>query len=204
MLVRTYVPNADNLSVRELFKAVSSVAPIGGCFKEIGAYYSKHVPMWQVLDYLGQPVGQHTEQEQIHCVFSTHGSEDRHKSARYYGFSREGDETESSVYCFRCNDRKTSLRLLEDYRKSRYGEDFIATLEWIEQTFKVPFPSHIILDKDIDELANLDPEGEPRQEALHRLMGDAVEWRKVRENGITDENRQSYLDALVNLLNTRV
>lgn len=203
MLVSLLIPNPHNMTLRDFISLFCQIAPLSPALPTISSYYSKHMPMWQVLQYYGEDVGPDDTEQQISCLFPQHGTADVHKSARYYGFSRENDENEASVFCHKCHSRKTSLWLIVDKLKAD-GADLIQCFEYIEQNFRVPFPRDLLCDLDTDDLMSLDPGGEPQQEKLQSLIKTAVGLYNNKPVSTDETSMVSYRQAVFELANARL
>lgn len=182
MKLSSLIHNAHNLGTEELISKLPPYA-LGALMDQISKYYSNHLPMWRLLKYYGEDIGSDVHEQQISCPYPEHGTADTHKSARYYGYSRENDERESSIYCHKCHKRRTSLWLAYAKRGAEEEEKLPQVFVWIEKQFGVPFPAEMVLDTDDDDLLNLDPDGAPRQEAVDNLFLRAIAVRQARAEG---------------------
>ena len=123
MLVRDLIPAAHALPTENFIRALNDIGIFGAVLPHLATHYSRNLPMHRLLQYLGHDVAASDDELQISCPFSTHGTADVHKSARYYNFSRDGDEREASVHCFKCGSRKTTLWLSVDHCKNKMDLD---------------------------------------------------------------------------------
>ena len=203
MLVRLLIPSASKMDLKEFITAFSGVAPLSPALNAVSAYYSKHLPIWRILNLYGENVGPSDTEQQVSCLMPSHGTSDRNKSARYYSFSRENDENEESVYCFKCDKRRTSLWLMYDILRSEDME-LVQVFEYVEKHFGVPFPRELLLDMDTDELLSLDPSGEPRMERIEALLATANKLYLNKPDGSDPNALSLYCQGVFDLANSRI
>jgi hypothetical protein len=115
------------------------------------AYYVQHLPLWRVLQYYGEGRVSPSDQEaNVGCFLLSHGGTDAHKSAKYYTVDRNTGAYSPKVFCFKCSVIKNSFYYTYAMEKDFRRLKFLDIFDFINRTFKVPFPTSIVLDFDPD------------------------------------------------------
>ena len=139
-----------NLSDEELISKIPShlITPLGG---QIASFYDSRLDIPLIYSMYGYEMRDKESQQQVHCLLPSHGTEDRHPSARYYPQDRNTGEVRQAVYCHKCQKTHTAFWLLYAIESSRTGMHMREFYAFLKRVFKIPFPRHVFLSFDPQE-----------------------------------------------------
>lgn len=140
-------PEYMNFTDEELIESIPTnyILPLTG---KIASFYDGKLSMKDVYSIYGQDLGDTESQQQVQCLLPSHGSQDRHASARFYPVDRHTGEVKHAVYCHKCQKTVTPFWLVY-FRESYFSEIHMrGVYAFLKKTFQVPFPRHVYLDFD--------------------------------------------------------
>ena len=117
----------------------------------ISSYYDSKISMPQVYMCYGQELRDTDSQQQVQCLLPSHGSQDRHASARFYPTDRNTGQPKHAVYCHKCQRTSTPFWLLyarESFFSGTHMREFYG---FLKRTFQIQFPRHVFLEFDPQE-----------------------------------------------------
>lgn len=143
-------PEYASMSDRELIEKMPShvIVPLSPAISE---WYDGKISMSSVYSHYGQDFGSVETQQQVVCLLPSHGSEDRHPSARFYPVDRQTGELKHAVYCHKCQKTSTPFWLLHSREAFFRGIHMREFYVWLGVIFKVAFPRHLFFDFDPQE-----------------------------------------------------
>lgn len=143
-------PDYISLSDVELIEKIPSntILPLTDA---ICAFYDKKLSISQVYAYYGFDFKDSDYQQQVHCLLPSHGSSDKHPSARYYPIDRNTGQSRQAVYCHKCQKTSTAFWLLYARESFLSGIHMRQFYLFINKVFRIPFPRHIFLEFDPQE-----------------------------------------------------
>jgi hypothetical protein len=140
-------PEYINLSDEELIKQIPSntIVPLT---ESISAYYDSKLLMSQVFTNYGYELGSDDTQQQVQCLLPSHGSQDRHPSAKYYPEDRNTGASKPHVYCHKCQKSRTPFWLMYNRESFYSGIHLREFFVLLKKRFNIPFPRHLFLEFD--------------------------------------------------------
>lgn len=119
------------------------------CLKPLADYYDEHLLLWQVMHHYGvDEVSPEDDTAQVPCILPEHGTNDNHKSSRYYRFDRDTNAERGSVWCFKCEKLQTAFWFIYNQETGNYNKKMKEVFQFIFYKFGVRFPRDIILEFD--------------------------------------------------------
>lgn len=150
MKLRERHPDLVTTPSAELLRKINRET-IFATLPELAEAYTTTLPMWRVLHHYGQThINEHDTEKQVNCLWLSHGSIDRNRSARYFSTDRNTAEARGAVYCYKCQRSLTSFWYVYRMEHDSHERSLIDTLLFIETTFGVKLPRDVILDFDPD------------------------------------------------------
>jgi len=119
--------------------------------ESLSSYYDSKLNMQQVYSIYGHELFLGNDQQQVVCLLPSHGSQDRHPSARFYPVDRNTGELRHAVYCHKCQKMTTPFWLLYKRESFFSGIHMRDLFLFLKKTFQIPFPRHIYFDFDPQE-----------------------------------------------------
>lgn len=116
--------------------------------EQISSYYDSKISMQQVYAIYGYELKDTESQQQVSCLLPSHGSQDRHPSARFYPIDRNTGQTKHAVYCHKCQKTTTPFWLLYTRESFFSGIHMREFYTFLRKTFQIPFPRHYFLEFD--------------------------------------------------------
>ena len=171
MRFREICPHWETIPTESLLRQ-AGFAVLNPLIPRIAEWYKVHLPLWAVLQVFGYTQTSHsgtgpryplicdsTVEEQVSCILPSHGGRDSAPSARYYLTDRNELSHYGHIYCWGSNCQKAYTSFWYAYAILKEQEDYkyADVILWLERTFRIAFPRHIILDADPD---TLDDDGE--------------------------------------------
>jgi predicted Rdx family selenoprotein len=135
------------------------------------------------------------DEEQVECSFYEHGSNDAHKSARYFSYDRQTQTKSERVYCYKCQKMTTAFWYVFKQRRDHHKESIKDVLLYIEMRFGVALPRDLILAFDPEAFYTF-AEGSDQQQKVRDLFIKARQIREVRHD------LPAYIGLLQGLLMT--
>lgn len=147
---------------------------LGALMGQFSDWYRVNLPLWLVLQHVGY-TGEHDRREgpryplvdsttrvaQLSCLLPSHGGVDAKPSTRYFIEDRNEGTAYGHLFCFGPNCKKpytsfwylyTMLKAQHDAEKAGHPLRYLDAILYIESRFGVPFPRHLLLDADPDNL----------------------------------------------------
>lgn len=131
----------------------------------LSSYYDSKLDMSAIYNIYGQDLRAGDDQQQVVCLLPSHGSQDRHPSARFYPVDRNTGEIRHAVYCHKCQKMSTPFWLLYKRESFLSGIHMRELFLFIKKTFQIPFPRHIFFEFDPQEYFTF-----TESEARHKLQ----------------------------------
>lgn len=192
MKLRDAYPELCNFSSDALIRKVDP-GTLSACLTDIGDAYSLALPMWRVLVHYGEYANQDDSGRSVRCLWSTHGTEDKNRSAKYFASDRNTGQERGAVYCYKCQKSLTSFWYVHQMMKDQGLTALADTIKFVEVTFGVPFPRDVLLDFDPDVFFSF--ESASKTSGAMRLAFDKA--RKLRELKTVDQ--AAYVQSLLAL-----
>lgn len=150
MKLRDRYPDFVTLSTAELLKRLSRET-LFALLPDLAEAYTHVLPMWQVLHYYGQThVHEGDTEKQVNCLWLSHGTVDKNRSARFFSTDRNTGTARGAVYCYKCQRSLTSFWYVYRMEHDTHERSISDTMLFIEATFGVRLPRDVILDFDSD------------------------------------------------------
>lgn len=150
MQLRERYPDLVTAPSAELLRKLSRET-LFAVLPDLAEAYTTLLPMWQVLHHYGQDyVTQHDTEKQVNCVWVSHGTVDKNRSARYFATDRNTGAPRGAVYCYKCQRSLTSFWYVYRMEHDLHERSLFDTMLLVEATFGVKLPRDVILDFDPD------------------------------------------------------
>lgn len=148
---------------------------------DVSELYSSALQMRNVLKYYGQDhISSGETERQVNCLWMSHGSVDKNRSARYFSTDRKTGETRGAVYCYKCQRSLTSFWYTYRMEADIRGLSLNDTILFIERTFGVKFPRGPILEFDYDKFYSFSTETANQMNTLV-FFEQAAKVRSLKE-----------------------
>lgn len=158
------------------------------------AYYEQALPLWRVLNYYGvDTIDANTESEHVPCRLLSHGTVDKHTSARYFTTDRNTGEHRPAFYCYKCQKMLTSFWFLYKQERDISERNLRGIYEFILDNFNIAPPIDQWLEFDPDLHFTFDENAEPDLTAAR--FEQALKVRMLKQ-----VDSKLYLEGLKNLL----
>lgn len=192
MKLRDQFPDsAMGMPLAELLQ-LTPTAHLQALMQPLSKYYETRLPLWRLMREFSVEVDPSEGEQQVECSFSEHGSNDLHKSARYYTHDRNTGEASERVYCHKCNLMKTAFWYVLKQCRDHQNMQLKDVLRHLESHYGIPFPRDLLLDFDPDLYFSMG-EGDAHTRAVTHFSA-ARALRRLREN------RDAFITGLKDLL----
>lgn len=157
-------------------------------------YYSEQLPLWRVLNYYGvDEVDANTESAHVPCRLLSHGSVDKHTSARYFTIDRNSGDYRPAFYCYKCQRMLTSFWFLYKQERDISERNLRQIYEFILDHFRIAPPLDLWFEFDPDTHFTFDENSEPDV-----VLASFERATKIAELKSVDP--KLYLQSLKNIL----
>ena len=154
------IPFLNSFSDEEILQTIPQA--VLTTLGQIAQNLDQSLSMIQVLrDFARLPIIGDPDQLQISCPFPEHGSEDKHRSARYYRIDRKSGIKHEAVHCFKCSKTSTPFWIIHNIEKNIRGKHTIDIMRLILNQYRLVLPRDII--------SNHDPEAPVQSSVIQNL-----------------------------------
>lgn len=195
MKIRDAYPELCNFSSEALLQKIDP-STLHSCLTDIGEAYAIALPMHMVLSHYGEHVGAGDSDRSVRCLWSTHGTEDKNRSSRYFPIDRNTGQPRGAVYCYKCQKSLTSFWFVHQMMKDQGFTQLEDTIKYVENTFGVPFPRDVLLDFDPDTFFSFETEGPSSSGQLRMAFEKAKAMRDLK-----NVSPETYIGSLMTLFN---
>lgn len=181
--------NNETLPIAEFLSAIP-VHYMVDMYKMLESYYEAY-SMYPILREHGVELDFEVDQQQINCSFQEHGTQDTHKSARYYLFDRDTGRKSERVYCWKCQQMTTLLRYIIKQGKDVQGLKMMESLSWAEKRYGYQVPRELIRNYDTMSYFSWESNGGASQK-MNMLVDGAIKARKLLLSG----DKTAYINQM--------